>query len=323
MKKTVTILTMVVFAFMTMVMFSNCKDKKHRATDEDDMDDEEEEVMAPADDDEEEGLVIDTVEVHTARDFIQALQSNRCVMVTTDNSLNITGALNDLIEEGRLENFMKNGEERDDNGVFFEVEYDGNKLVVAGLSNLTIAAKGEGYLVVTPRYADVIKFVRCKAVSVRNFTMGHTETGDCVGDVLTFYRCKDVDIHKCHLFGCGVDGLSTSNSELIRVYDTHLYGCSEFGVVLEASSDIRFKRCQIYSNGMGINVDESCSDVNFDDCKFSNNRGQLFMCYGKVTLKNCEIEHHHDDITENVDFINCNVHMDYADAEEYPDIEEE
>ena len=43
MKKTVTILTMVVFAFMTMVMFSNCKDKKHRATDEDDMDDEEEE----------------------------------------------------------------------------------------------------------------------------------------------------------------------------------------------------------------------------------------------------------------------------------------
>ena len=79
----------------------------------------------------------------------------------------------------------------------------------------------------------------------------------------------------------------------------------------------------IFNNYGGILADEYCEDVVFNKCKLHDNKGQLFFCYSDIELRNCDVEHHHDDDTSHVIMNNCRVQMDYAEAEELPDVEPE
>ena len=70
----------------------------------------------------------------------------------------------------------------------WEEVFDGVQLTIQDLSNLTIRAEGEDITAHTlsarPRYAHVLNFDNCSAITLEGFTAGHTfEPGSCVGGV--------------------------------------------------------------------------------------------------------------------------------------------
>ena len=273
--------------------------------------------------------VMNAQQVRTARDFILALKNDANITTTTGSgAVNLTDAMNDLIDDGYVKPYYLDPDQtqvQTKPGIYYISEYDGNKLIVLGMKNINMEGTGSNgaFLQVTPRYAEVMVFINCKSIGISNFTMGHTDTGDCVGDVLLFQNCENVAVNNCRLFGCGVNGLTVKNSKSISAFGTHFYGCHHFGIRLYGTQSALFVNCQVYSNGGGIQVDDVCRDVMFDKCTFNNNKGTLFYCDAPVTVSNCDIEHHYDESTYNVTLEGCNVVMDYRDAEDLPDIEEE
>lgn len=304
------------------LVLAGCKDNKKKVYTLEDEDDEEntELVGVPEQPDVDED---DAVDVINARDFILALKSNSHIRVITNDPLNLTDAIDELIEEGKLRRYMVNDVPRTEPGLYWEPEYDGNSLYIVKRHDLIIEAVHEdkGFLIVTPSYADVLHFENCENLVIKNLIMGHQVTGTCVGDVLVLNNCKNITVEDCELFGCGVNALSTSHSSIISVHGTKLYGCSDRGVDLYSTENIGFDKCEIFNNGSGMYVDPYCKNITFDKCNFHDNRGQLFLCYAKTTVKNSQIVHHHDDFTDNVKLLNCEVQMDYSEAEELPDID--
>jgi len=313
MNKKRTLLTMAAVMMVALTTLAACKQnaKTNHVVDE-------EEAVEQVDD---LDATAKTVKVDNALDLIQALGNNRRIIITTTRALNITEALDQLIDDGEIKNYMKNGEPRTEPGIYFEVEYDGNVLVVAGMSNITIEGKDEAHLQVTPRYADVIRFQNCNNINIDDIVMGHTDTGDCVGDVLGFYDCNNIKIEDCGLYGCGVNGVHAERCSNISLEDSHIYECDQFAVLFNGVSNATFSECSIYNNGCGLRIDEDCSNIVFNKCEITNNRGTLFFCDSKVTIKKSKVEHHYDDITGNINFVDCDVVMDYNEAEVYPDIE--
>ena len=102
-----------------------------------------------------------------------------------------------------------------------------------------------------------------------------------------------------------------------------MYGCSFRGIVLEGARDVSFDKCKVFNNGGGIYADEHCSSITFAKSKFFGNKGSLFSCNSPITIKNSDIEHHYDMSTGNVTFTNCQVEMDYDEAEDIPDYYED
>ena len=268
-------------------------------------------------------------QIRTARDFILALKSDANITMTTgDGLVNLTEAINDLIDDGYITpyNLDPNWERvQTKPGIYYSAEYDGNQLIVVGMNNINIEGTGANgaFLQVEPRYAEVIKFVNCKNIGISNFTMGHSETGDCVGDVLEFQSCENIAVNNCRLFGCGVNGLTVRDSKSISANGTHFYGCYYYGLQLFGSQDAIFVNCQIYSNGMGIYLDDVCGNVSFDKCEMMNNRREVFVCQSPISVSNSKIISHGGANVYNVTLEGCDVTMDYADCEELPDLEED
>ena len=96
------------------------------------------------------------------------------------------------------------------NGVWSEEGQTNAELVIGNVDGLTLRGEGLGKTVISavPRYANVIKFIGCRNLTVSNLTAGHTEEpGQCAGGVLRLESCSDVSVNGCGLFGCGTIGV--------------------------------------------------------------------------------------------------------------------
>lgn len=306
------------------MVFAACNNKKSKS-EADDEEEDETELAEDLDEDENENENEDenenTIDVRTARELILALQSDVHIDVIVNDVLRMTDAIDELIDEGKLKRYTVDGERQTEPGVYWDPEYDGNTLFIVGLENITLKAIPEdgGFLLAIPRYADVLHFENCKNLVIKNFTLGHEETGNCTGDVLVMNDCENVLVDDCNLFGCGVNGLYSSGSSKVTLKNTNIYGCSGRGVDIYGSDHFIFEDCEIFNNSSGMYVDPYCTNISFNHCKFQDIKGQMFLCYAPVDIRNSKVEHHHDDISENVNFVNSDVVMDYSEAEEYPD----
>ena len=144
------------------------------------------------------------------------------------------------------------GEEHPDGAYGWVSAYDGYELVIRGLDNLVIAGhpgdSGEEIVIsAVPRYAQVLRFVNCSDVVISALTAGHTEEpGQCAGGVLEFDSCVNTHVTGCKLYGCGVVGIITHNSDTLFAVDTAIYQCSEGAVRMLSSKDLRLINCDIY-----------------------------------------------------------------------------
>ena len=126
---------------------------------------------------------------------------------------------------------------------YWEDNYDGPSLVIFNVQNLTVEGAEEDRTASTisavPRYAQVLTFDNCNAITVKNLTAGHTvEPGECMGGVLLFRYSKDLLVENCGLFGCGTLGVQTQYSQNLQIVNCEIYECSYGGVQFMDSENI-------------------------------------------------------------------------------------
>ncbi len=186
------------------------------------------------------------VRVKNIEEFLSAIAPDTCIILEAD--------LMDLSAAKSYQNAQKHFE--DASGEFTPTyseasapyyrwvdNFDGPSLVISDLSNLTIKAEGEDRtahtLSASPRYANVLTFENCAAITLEGFTAGHTiEPGYCLGGVFQFLNCEDVLINNCGMFGCGTMGVDGLNSRNIQVTNSEIYECSVCAVQLTSCEDV-------------------------------------------------------------------------------------
>ncbi len=194
------------------------------------------------------------------------------------------------------------------NNIYWHEEYDGNELVLNGIYNLTLEGLGEepAEIVVEPRYADVLTFLNCTKISLKNIKAGHTlAKGECAGGVLNFESSKDIDISNSSFYGSGTYGIIALNTENLKFNNSiieectngamTISNCKEFAFTnsifrqcegfklfnIQSSSNIVYDKCEISENEALYKdtdiIDTSLSSgIKFTDCKFINNKSFSF-----------------------------------------------
>lgn len=181
--------------------------------------------------------------------------------------------------------------------------YDGYELVVKGVSNLMILGAGmqETILSAGPRYANVVTFANCSDITLAGFTAGHTlEPAECTGGVIYLDSCNAVTLEQMGLYGCGVTGISTFNSQDLTLINSHIYDCSSSGIFLRDSNGITVDGCKFYDIGMeqygGSSVFElsNVQNMSIEHCEiYSNTVQNIVYCSNlceDVQMKNNRLQ---------------------------------
>ena len=167
-------------------------------------------------------------------------------------------------------------------------EYDGPALAIRNVDNLTLIGEGADKVTITaePRYANVLRFVSCRNVTVAALTAGHTkEPGLCSGGVLRFEACPGVTVRQCGLFGCGTVGVFASDSSEVLVEDNAIYECSDSAVTLNACLNVRVTGGEVYGCGRRLGTGDAvhlfsvqnCSGVNISGVRIHDNSAQMLL----------------------------------------------
>ncbi|MBE7002713.1 MAG: right-handed parallel beta-helix repeat-containing protein [Ruminococcaceae bacterium] len=175
--------------------------------------------------------------------------------------------------------------------------FDGTEVVVRGITGLSLRGGSEDRaateLVIEPRYASVFVFEDCEGVELSCLTMGHTDGGDCSGNVLDFYNCQHINLRNLDLYGCGAYGVSAmgGTGDLLAA-DTVIRDCS-FGPfeIYSGAGEFRFTDCTLTgSEGGGDYEPEPGSSLAFINCSFGqeeSNRWFFSQEDGIARFENC------------------------------------
>ncbi|MCR5137143.1 MAG: right-handed parallel beta-helix repeat-containing protein [Oscillospiraceae bacterium] len=183
------------------------------------------------------------------------------------------------------------------NGVFGEEGQTHAELVLHNVEGLTLRGAGieETTIAAVPRYANVVKFVGCRNLTVASLTAGHTtEPGFCSGGVLRLESCTDTSITECGLYGCGTIGVSAADCNNLTVTASRIYECSYNAVSLSQCRNVRVEDCEIDSHGirpgqgeaMMLFVADYSDGFTVHGCRIHDNAAQYLLCsnYSKNTL---------------------------------------
>ncbi len=216
-----------------------------------------------------------TIKVKTAREFIEALGSNRTIIIEDDLN-DLTSALQSLVDAGKIEQV----------GVVTDAvaaagkptitatdAYDGPSLNVISVENLTIEGgdvDGLMSFIVSPSYANCIGFYHCKNITIKRMYMGHAVQDGCSGDVLHFENCSNINLERAHLFGCGVIGIYTDNCADINVLHSAIFDCSDRAVEMHNTSNVTFNNTSFTDihNDSPCYFDASNKNIKFIGCEF-------------------------------------------------------
>ena len=196
------------------------------------------------------------VTVTNMEEFLAAIGSNKRIVVDTD-----------LLDESTAD-MTQNGEYYTWDEVF-----DGKQLTIHNVDNMTIAGKtGKNVNTVSalPRYAQVLAFDRCSNLTLENLTVGHTkEPGYCVGGVLWFQQCTNVEVRKCGLYGCGTIGIQAMDCRNVTMEQNDIYECSYggiqlIGVATAAMDGNTFRDLGDEYGGYVYQVFSDCSEITMD-----------------------------------------------------------
>lgn len=249
--------------------------------------------------------------VKTARQFIEAIGSNRTIVINSKTPLNITAALDEMIEEKRVNEgcayynlspedcYLENTEPFPGalENITYASNFDGNGLQIRDVYGLTIKAKkGKATLLATPRYVNVLEFIDCGDITLENLILGHTEEGYCDKGVIEFDGCRYVTMNDSQFFGCGTEGFVFEGCAAVTVNRCEVYDCSYHTMHVKGSYYVRFNDCKFHDNREFEQVSVLWSEnVQFTHCVFDNLQGTLFNIdsyqnfYGCV-FHDCEID---------------------------------
>ncbi len=253
--------------------------------------------------------------VTNERQFFDALSSNTHIIIPEGLELNLNKFLNnkDACELLGIKPVHQSS------GISYIASYenvDGAEAHIVGMQNVTIEGSGKqlSQIVVEPRYAYVLNFIKCSNITLRNLKIGHTEAGHCTGGVLNLVECQDVTIEGCDLYGCGTEGITGSDVHGMKVDRTFIHDCTYSIMTLQNCYDVQFNDCLFARNREFslVNVHGLDGETSFNNCQFHSNQGPLFYLQSQIAMTNCEIIHS-DDLgnIEKINQKNCQWKADF------------
>ena len=182
---------------------------------------------------------VETVVVTDMKGFLNALGSERCVMIEA--------------EELRLDEAADYGFGYSA-GAYTWVPLGGGEyaLEIRGVDGLTIKSAREGGCLISTgdATASVLTLRGCRNVTLEGLTLGHRgEPAFCCGDVLYCDGCEDVAVRGCELFGCGVTAVSVWQCTRLTLEGCTLRDCSAAAVNAMLCTDVQVRDCEILRCG--------------------------------------------------------------------------
>jgi|GEM_PF-2282660 len=216
-----------------------------------------------------QGAQPETIRVGNAEEFIEALGSNRVLLLSRDNEFVLTEAY---------------GRAKLPAGVHWQKTEDGPQLTLRGVRNLVIRGeKPEGdnfgaMISATPRHAAVMRFEQSGNIAIERLWIGHTGSVECPGSALSFANCQNITLKKIDIAGSEYISLKLDNSQNVRVLGCVITDSTSHAASVRNSSNILFENTnfdRIVEDSATIDIQNS-QRVFFDHCTFTGNRGQAF-----------------------------------------------
>lgn len=197
---------------------------------------------------------VQTVEVKSARELIEAIQPNRTIKLKA-------GTYNLSLAKHIGNNYVK-----------WVKTYDGYEPIIHNLYNLTIVGEDDTKIVIKPRYSWVINFQYCRSIKIQNVTIGHINQGYCGGGVLSFTSSDDIQIENSILFGSGTYGMQIDKVDRLKFSRSTIKECSYGLVDIYQSANINFVDSVLDDTGKFnlISIHDS-SEVKFNNCLITGN----------------------------------------------------
>ena len=227
-----------------------------------------------------------TVTVTTAEELLEAIGPDTEILIG-GGQMNLSTALQNLWDQGGS---AWNAEHK---YVQLQECYDGVELVIQDAENLRIAGASENpadtELVIEPRYGAVLTFKNCRNVEMASLTMGHTQMGECTGNVVNFSRCENALLQQLDLYGCGVYGLSAKDSGNFHVRESILRDCSMGPVDIEGGRGFyRFYDCSLTGSEAYAYYDGiEDTQLYFNRCTFGPKETEYFWFREDLEAVNC------------------------------------
>jgi len=191
--------------------------------------------------------------------------------------------------------------------IHWEEVFDGKELILDKISNLTIEGLGDKpvELIAEPRYANVLTFLNCNKIAIKNVKAGHTiEKGYCTGGVFNFISSKNIDISNSILYGCGTYGIIALYTENLQFTDSIIEECTYGAMTIDNCKNFKFsnsiiRKCEEYSLFDII----SSSNIIFDKCEVTDNKGSEVLLVNSssgIKFTNCVFKN--NDFTNNISY---------------------
>ncbi len=197
--------------------------------------------------------------------------------------------------------------------------HDGVEVIIQNADNLSIVGDVERVadteIVVEPRYAAIFTFINCNQIDLSFLTMGHTETGECEGNVLDFYDCQNITMSAMDLYGCGVYGIGAyAGTGEMSVYSSTIREC-EFGPfdIQGVIGKFAFENCSLVdSNGSGYFEKTDECELYFKECIMGQNESNGWYFREDIVTEDCIWS----EITEYPDYEESFVEFDLENMEQ-------
>ena len=179
--------------------------------------------------------------------------------------------------------------------VRIEEVFDGMEIIITNVYELTLEGgtdhPADTEIVTDPRYAAVLRFDRCTGVEINCLTMGHTDRGDCAGDVLSFNNTQNIVLQSLDLYGCGVYGIGCDQySGNLYVSDSVIRDC-EYGpfAIYNGEGDFSFTNCTFSGSAGGGHFEyNDNSRLSFNTCSFGQEESNIWYFDEFANFENCE-----------------------------------
>ncbi len=235
----------------------------------------------------EKGIPMKTVSVSSVEELLNTVSPNTNIVIEK-GYYNMSSFISEV--------WQTQGESWNNSHNFVKLYecFEGAEVVITDISNLYISGETDNFadteLVVTPRHAAVLNFDNCRDFGLSGITMGHTETGECSGNVLNFSGCTNVFINNTDLYGCGVYGIGANKGTgNVYVSNSTIRDCSNGPMnVDDANGAFEFTNCTLTdSDGFGYFEKTDNCTLRFTDCTFGYWETSCFMFLEDITTENC------------------------------------
>ncbi len=222
---------------------------------------------------ENKAVEIKTINVKTTREFLEAIGSNRTIVIE-QNMTDLTAELTKMVKEGKVkEKGIVEPIQPEENGCISATAMEeGYSLNIVSVENFTIDwadnANGVCSIQVDPSDANVMGFYHCKNVTLKHLGMEHKKQDGCTGDVVYIFGSNNISLISCSLNGCGVIGVDAVKSKDINVTKTGIFDCSAYGARIKDCENVAFSECSITDIGVKEFDLYDSKNISVSKCEF-------------------------------------------------------